>query len=208
MCVQPQWWVQRRSASIYSNKSESCGGVFDSTLIKGVFVYYAGYSFPYQGRKVLIYYSLSGPQPVAGGTCIPLMQYYLQNVVKSWCTALKSPLLSCIIDPLHENTSLFSAWYTTDSEDVSVLFVSCQLQYHLQQHKGKVGNHPLFISLFRWALANLLLLSLFTDLLQETKMVNLCMLISLEHWLLMQSCIHLVWKVVNQHDKFWNLLTD
>jgi hypothetical protein len=97
----------------------------------------------------LIYYSLSGPQPVAGGTCIPLMQYYLQNVVKSWCTALKSPLLSCIIDPLHENTSLFSAWYTTDSEDVSVLCVSCQLQYHLQPHKGKVGKHPLFISLFR-----------------------------------------------------------
>jgi hypothetical protein len=92
----------------------------------------------------LIYYLLSGPQPVAGGTCIPLMQYYLQNVVKSWCTALKSPLLRCITDPLHENTSLFSAWYTTDSEDVSVLCVSCQLQYHLQQHKGKVGNHPLF----------------------------------------------------------------
>jgi hypothetical protein len=78
MCVQPQ----RRSTSIYSNKSQSCGGVFDSTLVKGVFVYYAGYSFPYQGRKVLIYYSLSGAQPVAGGTCIPLMQYYLQNVVK------------------------------------------------------------------------------------------------------------------------------
>jgi hypothetical protein len=83
--------------------------VFDSTLIKGVFVYYSGYSFPYQGREVLIFYSLSGPQPVAGGTCIPLMQYYLQNVVKSWCTALKSPLLSCITDPLNENTSLFSA---------------------------------------------------------------------------------------------------
>ncbi len=120
--------------------------VFDSTLIKGVFVYYSGYSFPYQGREVLIFYSLSGPQPVAGGTCIPLMEYYLQNVVKSWCTALKSPLLGCIIDPLHENTSLFSAWYTTDSEDVSVLFVSCQLQYHLQQQKGKVGNHPQMVN--------------------------------------------------------------
>jgi hypothetical protein len=92
----------------------------------------------------LIYYSLSGPQPVAGGTCIPLMQYYLQNVVKSWCTALKSPLLSCITDPLNENTSLFSAWYTTDSEDVSVFICELSAPISSPAAQGKGGQSSPF----------------------------------------------------------------